>query len=115
MRPIVPGDDRPLPGEVCELFRSYRDSFDGIDGSANFMPGLWAKIDSRRRVTYSFGRLASAFVTAAFLICLIMSGTLLTTQSNQPSSAYQSSYVDALADTAADEEFEIQLASVETL
>jgi hypothetical protein len=114
MRPIIPGDDRPLPGEVAELFRSYRDSLEGIDGSPNFMPGLWAKIDSRRRVTYSFGRVASAFVTAAFLICLIMSGTLLTTK--QPASSYQTSYVDALADTvAADDEFEIQLVSAETL
>jgi hypothetical protein len=113
-RSIVPGDDRPLRGDVQELFRSYRDSFEGIDGSANFMPGLWAKIDSRRRVTYSFGRLAGAFVTAAFLICLIMSGTLLTT--NQSSTAYQPSYVDVLEDTVADDDdFEIQLASAETL
>ena len=113
-RSIVPGDERPLPGEVQELFRSYRDSFEGIDGSANFMPGLWARIDSRRRVTYSFGRLASAFVTAAFLLCLIMSGTLLI--NNQPAGGNQASYVDALADTVADDDdFEIQLASAETL
>jgi hypothetical protein len=112
MKSVVPGDDRPLPGEVRELFRSYRDSFDGIDGSANFMPGLWSRIDSRRRVTYTFGRLASAFVTAAFLICLILSGTLLT-MSPQPN-GYQSTYVDVLADNAADE-LEIQLASAETI
>ena len=107
----VPGDDRPLPGEVRELFRSYRDSLDGIDASANFMPGLWAKIDSRRRVTQSFGRLASAFVTAAFVICLILSGTLLT--SNQPN-ASQATYIDVLADDAA-AGAEILLASAETL
>jgi hypothetical protein len=112
-KPIVPGEEHPLPGDVRELFRSYRDSFDGIDGSVNFMPGLWARIDSRRRVTYSFGRFASAFVTAAFLICLILSGTLLTT--SQPSNGYQSTYIDVLADNAtADDELEIQLASAET-
>ncbi len=109
----VPGEDRPLPGEVGELFRSYRESFDGIDGSANFMPGLWAKIDSRRRVAQSFGRLASAFVTAAFVICLILSGTLLT--SNQ-STGSQTTYIDVLAaDAAAGGEAEILLASAETL
>jgi hypothetical protein len=110
----VPGDDSQFPGEIRELFRSYRDSFDGVDGSANFMPGLWAKIDSRRRIANSFGRLATAFVTAAFLICLILSGTLLTTNST---SASQPSYIDVLADSAVvdDAEFEIQLASAETL
>ena len=109
----VPGDDRPLPGEIQDLFRSYRDSFNAIDGSANFMPGLWAKIDSRRRVAHSFGRLASAFVTAAFVICLILSGTLLT--SSQPG-ASQATYIDVLADdAAADADAEILLASAETL
>jgi hypothetical protein len=113
-RSTVPGDDRPLPGEVRELFGSYRDSFDEIDGSANFMPGLWAKIDSRRRVAHSFGRLAGAFVTAALLICLILSGTLLTT--THQSSGTQATYIDVLADdAAADAEAEILLASAETL
>jgi hypothetical protein len=110
----VPGDDRPFSGEIRELFSSYRDSFNEIDGSRNFMPGLWAKIDSRRRVAYSFGRLASAFVTAAFVICLILSGTLLTT-TQQPNST-QTTYIDVLADNAAaDAEAEILLASAETL
>jgi hypothetical protein len=113
-RSTVPGDDRPFDGEVRELFHSYRDSFDGIDGSANFMPGLWTKIDSRRRFAHSFGRLASAFVTAAFLICLILSGTLLTT--NNPSSPAQATYIDVLADdAAADADAEILLASAETI
>jgi hypothetical protein len=114
IKPIVPGEDRPLPGEVQELFRSYRDSFEEVDGSVNFMPGLWARIDSRRRVTYSFGRFASAFVAAAFVICLILSGTLLT--STQPSGNNQASYIDVLADdAAADADAEILLASAETL
>ena len=109
----VPGDDRPLPGEIQDLFRSYGSSFNAIDGSANFMPGLWTKIDSRRRVAQSFGRLASAFVTAAFVICLILSGTLLT--SNQPNGS-QATYIDVLADdAAASAEAEILLASAETL
>jgi hypothetical protein len=112
MNPMLPGDDRPLPGDLQELLRSYRDSFDGIDASTGFMPGLWAKIDSRRKVAYSFGRLASAFVTAAFLICLVLSGTLLSLnyQQNGPS---QSSYIDALAADSAGEDFEIVLASAE--
>ena len=95
MRQGIRGDDEPLPVELQELFHSYRDSLSGIDASANFMPGLWGKIDGRRRVTISFTRFASAFVTAAFLICLVLSGTLMTTN-NQTAGAYYS-YVDALA------------------
>jgi hypothetical protein len=103
-------DEQPLPGELHELFRSYRDSFAETEGSTNFMPGLWARIDGQRRVTYSFGRLASAFVTAAFLLCLIMSGTLLTmTQSLLSSPA---TYVDVLDANSADE-IEVLLASAE--
>jgi hypothetical protein len=113
-RSTIPGDDRPLPGEVRELFRTYRGSFDEMDGSANFMPALWAKIDSRRRIAHSFGRLAGAFVTAALLICLILSGTLMTT--THPSSASQTTYIDVLADdAAADADAEILLASAETI
>jgi hypothetical protein len=113
MKEMIPGDDRPLSGEVRELFRSYRESLSEIDASANFMPALWAKIDGRRRVVHSFGRLAGGFVTAAFLICLVLSGTLLTLNS-PPAGAHHSSYVDVLDDTA-DDDFEFQLASTEQL
>ena len=112
MRQGMAGDDQPLPVELQELFHSYRESMTGIDASANFMPGLWGKIDGRRRVTYSFTRFASAFVTAAFLICLLLSGTLLTTN-NQGVGAYYS-YVDALAADTPDDDVEV-LASADSI
>jgi len=114
MKEMLPGDERPLPGEIRELFHAYRESLPDMDASAGFMPGLWAKIDGRRRVVYSFGRLAGAFVTAALVICLLLSGTLLTLN-NPPAGASQSSYVDVLADDTADADFEFQLASAEKL
>jgi hypothetical protein len=114
MRQGMAGDDQPLPVELQELFHSYRDSMMGIEASANFMPGLWGKIDGRRRVTHSFTRFASAFVTAAFLICLVLSGTLVTSN-NQGVSTYYS-YIDALdAGTADDDDFEVLPASAETI
>ena len=112
MKQGMPGEDRPLPGEVQELFRSYRESLTDIDASTTFMPGLWARIDGRRRVTHSFGRFAGAFVTAAFLICLALSTTLM---SSQPTGAYHSSYVDVLADDTSDDDLEVQLASAEMI
>ncbi len=113
MKQRVPGDDRPLPNEVQQLFGSYRESLAEIDTSPNFMPTLWARIDARRRVTHSFGRLAGAFVTASFLICLAVSGTLLKTNP-QPAAAY-TSYVDVLADDTADDEFEVQSTGAESI
>jgi len=108
------GDDQPLPVELQELFHSYRESITDIDASSNFTPGLWAKIDGRRRVNYSFGRLASAFVTAAFLICLLLSGTLMSSN-NQSGGPYHSSYIDALAADTADDDGEILVASAERI
>jgi hypothetical protein len=58
------------------------------------MPGLWAKIDRRQKVTYSFRRLASGFVTAAAALCLIMSAALST--QSQVSSPLSETYVEAL-------------------
>jgi hypothetical protein len=110
MRQGIPADDEPLPVELKELFGSYRESMAGIDASANFMPALWGKIDSRRRVTHSFTRFASALVTAAFLICLVLSGTLMVTN-NQGVGAYYS-YVDALAADTPDDDIEVLADSI---
>ena len=46
------------------LFRAFREC-PAPEPSANFMPNLWARIDSRQSFTFSFRRLANAFVTAA--------------------------------------------------
>jgi hypothetical protein len=112
---MFPGDDHALPGEVRELLHLYREALPEPDASAGFMPGLWARIDARRSVTYSFGRLARAFVTAAVLMCIALSGTLFTSGYQSPSPAH-SSYIDVLADDAgSDDPFELQLASTENI
>jgi hypothetical protein len=113
MKPMIPGDDRPLTGGIRELLDSYRESFTYVDASPGFMPGLWNKIEARRRVVHSFGRLATAFVTVSFLICLVISGTMFTL-SHQRQSLAHSSYVDALADDTSADDVEFQLASAES-
>jgi hypothetical protein len=113
MKPMIPGDDRPLSGGIRELLDSYRDSFAYMEASPGFMPGLWTKIEARRRVVHSFGRLATAFVTASFLICLLISGTMMTWSRHGQSVAH-ASYVDALVEDSSDDDFEFQLASAES-
>jgi hypothetical protein len=98
-------NDNRFPSDLDGLFAAYRDSFDGLDGSRNFMPDLWAKIEQRQRVTYGFRRMASGFVTAAAAICLMLSALLWTPSQLSPSST-GSTYVDVLVEDGTGPEFE---------
>ncbi len=87
-------EQAPLPSEVRRLFASYKEAVGEKDAGPNFMPLLWERIDTRRRTTYSFGRLTRAFVTAAAAICLLISAGIAV----HPSSGTSMSYVDLLDD-----------------
>lgn len=89
-----------LPAELESLFAAYRTSVPEVEPSSDFMPGLWERIDSQRRVTYRFRNLASGFVTAAAALCLF----LTTSAWNVPqvSTAHTGTYVDLLADDTDD-------------
>lgn len=89
--------DRISP-EVEALFASYRKAARVPDASPDFMPGLWAKIEQKQGVTYSFRRLAQGFVTAAAALCLVMSFAMWTPPEQKQ--APVSTYVDVLADDA---------------
>jgi len=54
------------------LFRAYHAACPIPEASANFMPELWRKIESRKTVTFSFRRMASAFVTAAVALSIAL-------------------------------------------
>ena len=54
------------------LFRAYRDACPDPEASANFMPTLWARIDSRQTFLFSFRRMANAFVTAAVALSIAL-------------------------------------------
>ncbi|HYO83890.1 MAG TPA: hypothetical protein VES20_20975 [Bryobacteraceae bacterium] len=92
-------DDR-WPADLNELFCAYRTGTAVPEPSRDFMPGMWARIDARQKVTYRFRRLASGFVTAAAALCLLMSVALWSPA--QQGSLSAETYVEALADDAAD-------------
>ena len=92
------------PAELESLFSAYRNAVIEPEASPNFLPGMWSKIDQRRRVSYSFRRMASGFVTAAAAICLVLS-VALWTPSNVPVGG-AATYVEILADSEADSELE---------
>lgn len=88
--------EESLPGELAALFGSYRDAHPDAEGSANFMPGLWARIDARRRYNWTFRRLTRAFVTMSGVVCLVIAGAMWTpSHVTSPRSTW--TYVDVLA------------------
>jgi len=78
------------------LFRAYRDACPDSEASANFMPTLWARIESRQTYLFSFRRMANAFVTAAVALSIAL-GVYMTIPRSTPGSA-PDTYVEALAD-----------------
>jgi len=78
------------------LLRAYRDACPDPDASVNFMPTLWARIDSRQTFLFSFRRMANAFVTAAVALSIAL-GVYMSIPRSNPGS-YPETYVEALAD-----------------
>ena len=79
------------------LFKAYRDC-PSPEPSVNFMPNLWARIESRQKVTFSFRRMAGAFVTAALALSIAL-GVYLAIPHTNP--YYSDTYVEAMAGTNA--------------
>jgi hypothetical protein len=94
MNPMRGSDDQ----ELDALFRAYHDACVAPDASANFMPSLWARIESRQRSTFSFRRMANALTTAAVAASLAL-GIYM---SIPRSSAFDNNrtYVEELADAS---------------
>jgi hypothetical protein len=87
------GDDNQ---KLDALFGAYRAACSGPEPSANFMPALWARIESRQSFTFSFRRMANAFATAAVALSLALGVYMAIPSSN--ASLYNETYVEVLAD-----------------
>jgi hypothetical protein len=77
------------------LFRAYRDACPDPDASANFMPKLWQRIESQQTFTFSFRRMANAFVTAAVALSIALGIYTSLPRSSPPA---PQSYLEALAE-----------------
>ena len=82
--------------ELNVLFRAYRDACPDLEASANFMPTLWARIDSRQTFLFSFRRMANAFVTAAVALSIALGVYMTIPRSNAASPT--ETYVEVLAE-----------------
>jgi hypothetical protein len=88
----------PQDQELHLLLERYRAACPDPEPSADFMPGLWRRIEGRQHVSRRFLRIAQGFVTAAAMICLLLTGVVLT----QAGFSDSRTYVEALDDDSDD-------------
>ncbi len=86
--------------DLDRLFAAYREACPAPEPSADFMPGIWRRIEARRRVTALVPRWAAAFVAAAAALCLLM-GVYLLVPRPAESPVYTATYLDTLEESPA--------------
>lgn len=98
-------DDAQLPAPIQSLFREYREALPDFDASPEFLPKMWQGIESQQKVTYSFWRLASGFVTASVALSMACAFVLWTPPQASTGTTLNtnSTYVEVLAADSADE------------
>ena len=97
-----------FPGELQQLFKDYGEFHSDIDPSANFMPHLWAKIESRRAPWFAMQRMARLLVAGAMAAALLMGVVLIPLMENGHPAGF---YADVVAhdDRSADQEYAASL------
>jgi len=82
--------------ELDRLFAKYKDAVPDPDPSANFMPGLWRKIETRQSFTTRIKKLTQVFVVATAAVCLMLGMAVVVPGTLHPE--LRGTYVDVLAD-----------------
>jgi hypothetical protein len=77
-----------------DLFQRYRDACPQVEPSANFMPALWSKIESRQSFWSIFERLGGLITAASAALCLLLLALTLTGPPSPHTLA--ATYTDAL-------------------
>lgn len=90
MYPTRGGDDK-----LDSLWRAYRAACPDREPSANFMPSLWRRIESRQNFTFSLQRMVRGFVTAAAAVTIAIGVYVSLPRATQPTGV---SYLEALAE-----------------
>ena len=91
------GCENEYDRRLDDLFHAYRDACPDPEPSVNFMPEMWAKIEAREASSTVFNRLAKALVTAALGASVIMALLSASYSHQLAGSAYEGTYIQALA------------------
>jgi len=85
-----------MNAKLDRIFAEYRAAMPDPEPGANFMPGLWRRIEARRASSlWIFRRLAQVCVGATLALALLMGAVLIPRLEKAP--VYNSTYVDELA------------------
>ncbi|MGO9240567.1 MAG: hypothetical protein ACLQBJ_07120 [Bryobacteraceae bacterium] len=101
-------DPRQFDARLDEWFSAYRDACPQPEPSADFMPRLWARIESRQQLqtAVAWRRWAEAFLSlaaAASLLIVLLQGAPQSTPVY-----YHSTYLDQLSEDAGPERMLLQ-------
>ncbi len=88
------GLDEQREDRLDRLFAAYREAVADPEPSARFMPGMWERIESRRRDAWRLRRWAGGLVTASAAICTVVAVMLLIVPAKL--SIHPTTYVDVL-------------------
>lgn len=95
------GGDWDAGDELSALFAAYREACPEVEPSANFLPGIWQKIEGRQSFWFSFEHLARTFAAIAVAMCLLLAAlNVRASRSTVPGGV---GYADALAAEHSDE------------
>jgi len=84
--------------QLDELLGQYGKACPEVAPSPQFMPKLWARIDSRRSFPFVFQRLARVLVTASAAACLLVGAlNMLPSVTSSGDQNGFASYTDALS------------------
>jgi|GEM_PF-804116 len=87
-----------LETRLDALFAAYRDACPAPEASPEFMPRLWARIESRQQnqLAFAWRRWTQAFLSLAAAACLLI--VALQVLSPSSSAYFRSTYIDQLSE-----------------
>ena len=85
------------PDELTVLFEAYRSACPDPEAGSSFTPGLWARIEGRKRSTQLFGVVARRLLAAAAALTLAMA-VMIYHPFERSASHNTNTYLEALAD-----------------
>ena len=96
MNPMASDNDTQGRDGLDRLWTKYRAACPDPAASASFLPGLWQKIDARRRsTTFLFRRWAEVCIVASAAAALMIATLVIPRYERAP--VYQAHYIDILA------------------
>lgn len=88
--------ENEMNAKLDALFSEYRSAVSDPDAGADFMPGLWRRIEARRTSNvWVIRRLAQVCVGATLALALLMGAVIIPHLEKAP--IYSSTYVEELA------------------